>query len=113
MLARHGAQQMAKSQLTQGLSGAAVVASGDYGAGQMAAMVGQMVNMRYGRGDEIEADTLGVRLMHEAGYNPEAMIEVMHILEQSRKGGNPPEFFSTHPNPENRIQRIREAIAGL
>lgn len=110
VLARHGAQQMAKAQLTQGLTGAAVIASGDYNTGRLAQMVGQMVNMRYGREDEIESDTLGVRLMREAGYKPEAMIEVMKILAQSSKGGNTPEFFSTHPNPDNRIQRIREAI---
>lgn len=113
VIARHGAQQLAKAQLTQGLSQAAVVASGDYNAGRMAAMVGQMVNMRYGREDEIESDTLGVRLMQEAGYDPNAMVEVMQILAAASKGRQPPEFFSTHPNPDNRIARIREAIAAL
>ena len=49
VLARHGAQQMAKQQLSSGLSSAAVIASGDQSAGAMAAAVGQMVNMRYGR----------------------------------------------------------------
>jgi predicted Zn-dependent protease len=34
----------------------------------------------------------------------------MKILEESSKGGRPPEFFSTHPNPENRIQRIEAAV---
>ena len=114
VIARHGAQQMAKTQLTQGLSQAAVVASGDYGAGQMAAMVGQMVNMRYGREDEIESDTLGVRLMHEAGYDPEGMVAVMQVLAAASKNRQQPaEFFSTHPNPDNRVARIREAIAAL
>lgn len=110
VIARHGAQRMAKMQLTQGLTGAAVVATGDQGAGQMAAMVGQMVNMKYGREDEIESDTLGVRLMVEAGYNPHAMIDVMKILAQAGGSARQPEFFSTHPNPENRIEKIKEAI---
>jgi predicted Zn-dependent protease len=34
----------------------------------------------------------------------------MKILEESSQGNRPPEFFSTHPNPENRIQRIQAAI---
>jgi predicted Zn-dependent protease len=38
------------------------------------------------------------------------MIGLMKILAQSSEGGAPPEFFSTHPNPENRVQRIEEAI---
>ncbi len=113
VLARHGAQKLAKMNLIQGLSGAATVASGDYSSGQMAAAVGQMVTMKYGREDEIESDTLGVKLMHEAGYDPKAMIEVMRILASSSKGARQPEFFSTHPNPENRIAKIEEAISKL
>lgn len=113
VLARHGAQKLAKMNLVQGLSGAATVASGDYNSGQMAAMVGQMVTMKYGREDEIEADTFGVKIMHEAGYEPRAMIEVMHILAASSKGMRQPEFFSTHPNPDNRIAKIEEAISKL
>ena len=113
VVARHGAEHMAKQQLTQQLAGAATVAAGDYSAGQVAAMVGQMVNMKYGRGDELESDALGVRFMLEAGYDPEAMIEVMKILSQASSGGRAPEFFSTHPNPDNRIAKIREAIERL
>ena len=57
--------------------------------------------------------SLGVRLMHEAGYKPEAMIEVMKILQASAGGGSRAEFFSTHPSPDHRIERIRAAIAQL
>lgn len=113
VIARHGAQKLAKMQLAQGLSGAAVIASGDYSSGQLVQMVGQMVGMKYGREDELESDNLGVRIMHEAGFDPHAMIEVMKILEASSGGGRQLEFFSTHPNPENRIQRIEEAIRQL
>jgi predicted Zn-dependent protease len=41
------------------------------------------------------------------------MIELMKILDESAKGNRPPEFFSTHPNPENRIQRIEQTIQEL
>ncbi|MCE7988482.1 MAG: M48 family peptidase [Caldilinea sp. CFX5] len=113
VVARHGAQRIAKQELTEGLTGAVVVASGDARTAQMAAMVGQMVNMKYGRDDELQSDRLGVRFMSEAGYDPRAMIDVMKILAASRGGAEQPEFFSTHPNPENRIARIEEAIAEL
>ncbi len=110
VIARHSAQHIAKSELTQGLTGAVIVASGDQRAGQVAAVIGQLVNMKYGRNDELQSDQLGVRFMSEAGYDPRAMIRVMQILAESRGGAGPPEFFSTHPNPENRISKIQQAI---
>ncbi len=69
--------------------------------------------MKYGRGDELESDQLGIRLLVEAGYDPRAMIKVMQVLAASRGGEAQPEFFSTHPNPENRIQRIEQSIQAL
>jgi len=113
VIARHGAQRIAKEELTQGLTGAVVVASGDARAAQVAQMVGQMVNMKYGRDDELESDKLGVRFMVDAGYDPTAMIRVMEILRDAGGGGSQPEFFSTHPDPENRIARIQQAIDEL
>ncbi len=110
VVARHGAQRIAKSELTQGLSGAVAVASGDARASQVAAMIAQLVNLKYGRDDELQSDNLGVRFMSQAGYDPRAMIGVMQILAQLTAGNRPPEFFSTHPNPENRIQAIQAAI---
>jgi beta-barrel assembly-enhancing protease len=116
VVARHGAEHIAKQQLTQGLTGAAVLATYDpnnpssRNSAAVAAMIGQLVSMRFGRQDELEADRLGVRLSSETGYDPRSMMALMKILEQSSEGNRPPEFFSTHPNPENRIQRIQEAI---
>ena len=110
VVARHGAEHMAKAGLIQGLTGAVGVAAGDVTAQQMAMYVGQMVNMKYGRDDELESDKLGVRFLAESGYDPRAMIEVMKVLAQASQGGAPPEFFSTHPNPDRRVERINEAI---
>jgi predicted Zn-dependent protease len=67
--------------------------------------------MRFGREDELESDRLGVRFMSEAGYDPRAMLGVLEILAQAGGGGRQPEFFSTHPNPENRIAKLEAAIA--
>ncbi len=115
VVARHSAEQIAKSQLTQGLTGAAVLATynpndpNSRGSAGVAMMIGQLVGMKFGRNDELEADKLGVRFMSEAGYDPRSMESLMKVLEASG-GSRQPEFFSTHPNPENRIVKIREAI---
>ena len=111
VVARHGAERIAKQELTEGLTGAAVVASGDYNTAQAAQMIAGLVHMSYGRDQELESDDLGVRFMLEAGYDPEALVGVMEILARGSGGQRQPEFLSTHPNPENRVQKIREAIA--
>jgi predicted Zn-dependent protease len=110
VVGRHGAAQMAKQQLTQGLASAAGVAAGDNSGAQMAMMVGQVVGMKYGREDELESDTLGLRFMAQAGYDPRAMVGVMKVLGAAGGGKRQPEFFSTHPNPENRIEVIEQTI---
>jgi len=116
VVARHSAQQIANAQLTQGLTGAVVIASYDPDnpnsrtSAYMAQIVGQLINMKFGRDDELQSDRLGVQFMAEAGYDPRAMVRVMEILASASEGSRPPEFFSTHPNPENRIDRIKEAI---
>lgn len=114
VVGRHSNEQMAKAQLSQNLVGAVVMAGGeDYGhtAGQVAQFVSQLTNTSYGREDELESDRLGVKIMKGAGYNPEAMVTVMEVLEKAAGGSSPPEFLSTHPNPGRRIERIREVIA--
>ncbi len=117
VVGRHSAEQIAKAQLTQGLTGAALIAACDpnspngcVAASQMAALVGQLINMRYSRQDEIEADWLGVCFMGESGYDPQEMVRVMEVLASLSQGQNPPEFLSTHPDPGNRIVQIQQDI---
>jgi predicted Zn-dependent protease len=111
VVARHSSEQIAKSQLAQGLVGAVGVATSDQQAAQAAAFVAQMAQMKYGRQDELQADALGVDLMSSAGYDPRTLIEVMEILAKASGGSRQPEFFSTHPDPGNRAGKIREQIA--
>ena len=114
VVARHSAQQIAKSNLTEGILNGVMVASDPSGsAAQAAAYIGQLVNMKYGRDDELESDKLGIRFMVKSGYDPYAMIGVMQILAEASNGGDQPEFFSTHPNPTNRIDEIKKAINEL
>ena len=49
--------------------------------------------------------------MLEAEFEPEKLVDVMAILKQASGPNRTPEFQSTHPDPENRAERIREAIA--
>ena len=111
VIARHSSERLAKQQLTQGLLGALIVGSGDYSTAQIGQVVGSMINMSYGREDEIESDSLGIRIMTEAGYDPRAMIRVMEVLAKASGGSRQPEFMSTHPAPENRAERIQQEIA--
>jgi predicted Zn-dependent protease len=111
VIARHSSERLAKQQLTQGLISAVVVGSGDYTSAQIAQVAGSMINMKYGRDDELESDALGVRIAFEAGYDPRAMAGVMEVLAKASGGSQQPEFASTHPAPENRQARIKEEIA--
>ncbi len=110
VIERHGSQRMAKGSLIQGIVGAAGVAGGDVSSSQAAAWVGNMINMKYGREDELASDGWGVELMVNAGYSPEHLLRVMDVLEESSGGAGPPEFLSTHPRPANRREYISEII---
>jgi predicted Zn-dependent protease len=116
VVGRHSAEQAARAQLADGLTGAAVMAAYDpndpssAGSAQVAQLISQMIGMRYGREDELESDNLGVTYMAQGGFDPRAMIGVMQKLEQAGNGQQPPEFFSTHPNPDRRIEQIQAAI---
>jgi len=109
VIGRHSAERMAKEGLTQGLlSGVAV--GFDPSTAQGAAAIANAINMSYGRDDELESDNLGVKIMIDAGYNPMALIGVMKILKSAAGPNRTPERMSTHPDPENRIEKIKEAI---
>ena len=114
VVGRHSNEQMANSQLWSGLAqGIGVLLSDGHSntGAQVANMVAQWRVMKFSRDDESESDALGVRFMIQAGYNPEALIGVMEILAQVSGGANSSDFMSSHPNPANRMEKIREAIA--
>ena len=113
VIERHGAQRMAKGRMWQGLIGAAGVAGGDQNSAQMASMIGNLINMKYGRDDEYQSDKWGVLLTSLAGYDPAAMLEVMDILESAAGGRNVPEMMSTHPQPKNRKDKIKSLIKDM
>lgn len=110
---RHGAERLAEQQLTQGLVGATAVATDRADAATAAAVIANLINMKYGRDDELECDEYGLIIMAEAGYDPHAMIDVMNVLDKAGGSSSRPEWTSTHPDPGNRIERIKQTIARL
>ena len=107
VLGRHSAERIANSEFWQTLAQGASVGAD---AGGLVAGIGQNVLLGNGRGDELESDDLGVRFMIKAGYNPREMIGVMKILKGAAGPSRVPEFQSTHPDPENRIEHIEPSI---
>src|SRR5262249_15555359 len=76
---RHGAQHIAQQELSKGLTGALILSTwdphnpGSVRNAQMALIVANLVGLKYSRDDELQADVAGVKLMGEAGYDPNAM----------------------------------------
>lgn len=114
VVARHSAEKLAQMELAQGLTGAVSMATYDPGSPSSGAYIAQMVSnmmqLKYGRDQELQSDDLGVRFMLQAGYDPEQLINVMEVLKQAAGPNRTPEFQSTHPDPENRKEHIQAAI---
>lgn len=106
VLGKHSNERITDSKKWQTI----VMGAGAIDMGSVAQQIGQGELLKNGRGDELESDELGIKFMIDAGYNPEEMIGVMEILKAAAGPNRVPEFQSTHPDPENRIEKIREAI---
>jgi predicted Zn-dependent protease len=94
-----------------------VAAIGHYSESQLASsaasMFGNGYQLHFGRGQESQSDELGVRYMVKAGYNPRGMLQVLDVLREASEGGQrQPEFLSTHPYPETRLETINRMLAG-
>ncbi|MCF6159093.1 MAG: M48 family peptidase [wastewater metagenome] len=76
-----------------------------YGAGANVGII-----LPYSRGHESEADHIGLILMAHAGYDPRSAIQFWQRMSSMEDQGRPPEFLSTHPAPERRIQDIRDMV---
>jgi len=113
---RHSAQQMEKGQLGQTIAtGVAVGASNDrngYAEAAAAQMANQMLQLRYSRDDESQADEYGMRYMSQAGYDPHEMLGVMNVLKklEAETPGGQPEMLRTHPLAATRIQRVQDLL---
>lgn len=93
-----GAVIDAESETMQLLVGGLVTGAGIYA-------------MTFDRGQESESDELGMRYMSRAGYDPTGQLQLMQILAEASEGPRQPEWLSTHPLPETRIERIEDLLA--
>ncbi len=117
--ARHSVEQMSKAQLaTLGLVVAAVASGPEdtrrYG-GLAQTGLGLMF-LKFGRDDERQADDLGLRYLVRGGYDPDEMPNVFRTLGRvsaAAGAGRIPNWLATHPSPEDRVERLSRAIAGL
>ncbi|MFQ3176784.1 MAG: putative Zn-dependent protease [Psychromonas sp.] len=67
--------------------------------------------IRYGRAQE--SDTIGLRLMAEAGFNPRQSVNLWVNMAKASGGNKPPELLSTHPSNATRIKKLKAQIAAL
>jgi predicted Zn-dependent protease len=106
VVARHGTARMTTA------AGANLLLSlldlGDYA--QLGQIALDLALRPYGRTQESEADEIGLIYMARAGYDPREAIAFWERMDAQSGGGGPPEFLSTHPSHETRVQRLTEKL---
>jgi predicted Zn-dependent protease len=114
---RHGTNQATKASVAQAPLG---ILGGMLGGNSATAMLAQLgagfaaksILLKYSRTDESQADIMGTQILYDSGYDPRAMAQFFEKIQAESKGGQL-EFFSDHPNPDHRIERVDEEIRNL
>ncbi|MGH7459635.1 MAG: M48 family metalloprotease [Longimicrobiales bacterium] len=116
--ARHAVTQMSRAQVAQlglGLGMIFVPELSNLGGALSSGL--QLMFLKYGRDDERQSDDLGFKYAQAANYDVREMDDVFASLARASEleGNNSPlpSWLSSHPAPEERIQRIAEKIAAL
>lgn len=115
---RHGTNQASKAYVEQnalallgGVLGQNMVGSLLQMAGGFAA---NSLLLKYSRNAESQADIMGTQILYDNNYDPRAMAQFLEKLEaEEKKNGRPLEFFSNHPSPEHRVERVMEEVDKL
>jgi predicted Zn-dependent protease len=110
-LANHTAEKMSVAMASSVGVIAVGVVSDNHGAALAgaAAAAALAVTLPNSRAAETEADQIGIELAAKAGYDPKAAVSLWTKMN-SLPGGKPPQFLSTHPNPENRIKALSALV---
>jgi len=111
---RHGTNQASKAYLAQAGLGVLGGVLGNSGTSQIIGAIGgfglNSLFLKFSRDDEEQADIVGAQMMGRAGYDPMAMARMFETLRQ-QAGRDPSkleQFFSDHPSPKNRAERIQK-----
>ncbi len=112
--ARHAASQYSKSTLSQvGLLATAIFAPGGAAIAQGGGTGLGLLLLKNGRDDEAQADGLGVRYASRAGWDPAGvprMLTTLGRIEETSDSKGIPNWLQTHPQPEDRVQRVQAAV---
>ena len=115
-LREHGRERLSEALAQNAVTNVALAAAGaNYASGINAAnQVAQYVLvLPNSRQNESEADAIGLELAARAGYNPRAAITVWEKMLKATQGKNPPEFLSTHPSGETRIEQLNALMPAV
>jgi predicted Zn-dependent protease len=115
--ARHSAQMITRAQLAQaGLIVGSVVSPVVQELAGAASVGLGLLFLKYGRDAEYQADELGFRYMVRDGYDPRGISNMFTMLGRTSAlvgGGRLPEWQSTHPYPEHRVEQNERRIAAM
>jgi predicted Zn-dependent protease len=123
--ARHSVRQQAGEFTSNILSILITAATGDSSLGNLSQQLGTGLVRGYGREHELEADRLGAEYLHNSGYDPDAMLEVIGVLKDqevyeralAQKENRQPStyhgVFSTHPRNDDRLKTVVRAAKKL
>ncbi|MDH5254681.1 MAG: M48 family metallopeptidase, partial [Gammaproteobacteria bacterium] len=108
---QHSLKRVNREMTTRaGVIAGTAVLGGGYGVGDVLSMGAQLgLSLPFSRANEVEADTVGLNYMAAAGFNPAASIQLWKNMGRKNKLG-PPEFLSTHPSGDNRIQELVQQL---
>jgi predicted Zn-dependent protease len=110
VIGRHAAERYSRDMATQiGLQVIGTQVNSDLAMAALGLGAQVGVSLPFSREQESEADILGIQYMQRAGYDPKQAIPFWQAM-QAGGGARSPEFLSTHPDPDNRIQRLRNYI---
>ncbi len=116
VIAHHGNERVSQALLVQGGLAAASVAMKDKNSPKFQLIMAGLglgaqfgILMPFSRTQESEADVIGLQLMAEAGFDPREAVTLWQNMAKAG-GGGPPEFLSTHPSNQTRINNIRSKL---
>jgi len=110
-LREHSRERVSRAMTQQiALAGVAVLTGAGEGVQNMANTVAAVTfQLPHSREQESEADTIGLELMARAGFDPNAAVSVWKKMIAAEQGGTP-QFLSTHPSPQSRIQDLQALV---
>jgi len=117
--ARHGTKQATKAEIVNLASIPAMIfipyTWAGYAIYQGMNFAIPLTFLRFSRGDEAEADYLGLQYMYKAGYDPNSFVMFFEKVEadEKKQPGTIPKVFSTHPPTPERIAATQKEIATI